>query len=99
MTAGLCQRRHGAGIRKTTHDGRNLTAHGVRCRVRAWAVETMSEEERTLEEIRQEMRVGFTRLETKIDDLERLVLRLARKVDELDHKIDDVAASVRVVSE
>ena len=59
----------------------------------------MSEEERTLEEIRQETRVGFTRLETKIDDLERLVLRLARKVDELDHKIDDVAASVRVVSE
>ena len=59
----------------------------------------MSEEERTLEEIRQEMRVGFTRLETKIDDLERLVLRLARKVDELDHKIDEVAASVRVVSE
>jgi hypothetical protein len=59
----------------------------------------MSEEERTLEEIRQEMRVGFTRLETKIDDLERLVLRLARKVDELDHKIDDVAAGVRVVSE
>ena len=56
-------------------------------------------EERTLEELRQEMRVGFTRLETKIDDLERLVLRLARKVDELDHKIDDVAASVRVVSE
>ena len=59
----------------------------------------MSEEERTLEEIRQEMRVGFTRLETKIDDLERLVLRLARKVDELDHKIDEVAAGVRVVSE
>lgn len=59
----------------------------------------MSEEERTLEEIRQEMRVGFTRLETKIDDLERLVLRLARKVDELDHKIDEVAASVRVGSE
>ena len=63
------------------------------------AVGTMSEEERTLEEIRREMRVGFTRLETKIDDLERLVLRLARKVDELDHKIDEVAASVRVVSE
>ena len=59
----------------------------------------MSEEECTLQEIRQEMRVGFTRLETKIDDLERLVLRLARKVDELDHKIDDVAAGVRVVSE
>ena len=56
-------------------------------------------EERTLEELRQEIRVGFTRLETKIDDLERLVLRLARKVDELDHKIDEVAASVRVVSE